>query len=117
MKGWPPESDILEFKGDSINWFNTFIIPQEANTTKVAVPDAATTWHHYKAILRKVNATDIDIYYYFDDQLTGVHRCNFMNKPLWIIINLQMEGSSGMPGPQAETNYYVKKILVRRSKH
>jgi beta-glucanase (GH16 family) len=117
VKGWPPESDILEFKGDSINWYNTFMVPNEANTTKVAVPDAATTWHHYKAILKKVNATDIDIYYYLDNQLRGVHRCNFMNKPMWIIINLQMEGSSGMPGPQGETDYYVKDVLVRRSKH
>jgi beta-glucanase (GH16 family) len=116
VNGWPPESDILEFKGDSINWQNTFIVPSEANTTKVAVPDAATTWHHYKAVLKKVNATEIDIHYYLDHKLTGVHRCNFMNKPMWIIINLQMEGSSGGPGPVGETNYYIKEVLVKRSR-
>lgn len=116
VNGWPPESDILEYKGDSINWYNTFIVPNEANTTKVAVADAATAWHHYKAILKKVNDTDIDIYYYLDNRLTGVHRCNFMNKPMWIIINLQMEGSSRGPGPVAETNYYIKDVLVRRSR-
>jgi hypothetical protein len=116
VKGWPPESDILEFKGDSINWMNTFITPRDITTKKIAIADAATNWHHYKAILKKVNDTDIDIHYYFDQQEVAVHRCNFMNKPLWIIINLQMEGSSGGPGPVAVTDYYIKDILVRRSK-
>lgn len=116
VKGWPPETDILEFKGDSLNWQNTFIVPNKANTAKQAIPDAATQWHHYKAVLKKVNATDIDIYYYLDNQLTGVHRCNFMNKPMWLIINLQMEGSSGGPGPQTDTDYFIKEVLVRRSR-
>ena len=114
-KGWPPESDILEFKGDDVNWHNTFITPANVNTTKVTIKDAATAWHHYKALLKKVNETDIDIYYYVDHKLSSVHRGNFMNKPLWIIINLQMEGSSGAPGPTTETNYYIKDILVKRS--
>ena len=115
-KGWPPETDILEFKGDSLNWQNTFIIPHQASTIKVAVPDAQTVWHHYKAVLKKVNATEIDLEYYFDHKPTGVHRCNFMNKPMWLIINLQMEGSSGEPGPKTETNYYSRGVLVRRAK-
>jgi beta-glucanase (GH16 family) len=116
VKGWPPETDILEFKGDSINWMNTFHTPSDINTKKIAIADAATNWHHYKTILKKVNDSDIDIYYYLDQQEVAVHRCAFMNKPLWIIINLQMEGSSGGPGPTKDTNYFVKDILVRRSK-
>lgn len=116
VRGWPPESDILEFKGDDTNWQNTFITPRQITTTKISVPDAATVWHHYKALLIRVNHTDIDIHYFIDDQLTGVHRANFMNQPLWIIINLQMEGSSGAPGPAGATEYYVKNIVVRRSR-
>jgi hypothetical protein len=114
--GWPPESDILEFKGDDVNWHNTFITPTNVNTTKITIKDAATSWHHYKAILKKVNETEVDISYYVDNKLSSVHRGNFMNKPLWIIINLQMEGSSGGPGPVTESNYYIKDILVRRIK-
>ena len=79
--GWPPESDILEFKGDNVNWQNTFITPHDINTTKITVVNAATGWHHYKALLKKVNETDVDIYYYVDNKLSSVHRGNFMNKP------------------------------------
>jgi beta-glucanase (GH16 family) len=116
VKGWPPESDILEYKGDNVNWQNTFITPSNINTTKIIMADANTKWHHYKAVLKKVNTTEVDIYYYIDQKLTGVHRGNFMNKPLWIIINLQMEGSAGEPGPTADTDYYIKDILVKRSR-
>lgn len=115
VKSWPPECDILEYKGDSINWMNTFITRSQIITKKVAIPDAATNWHHYKAVLKKVNDTDIDIHYYIDQQPVAVHRCNFVNKPLWIIINLQMEGSSGGPGPTTDCDYYIKDILVKRS--
>jgi hypothetical protein len=114
---WPPESDILEFKGDDTNWQNTFITPKAVTTLKTKIPGADISWHSYKAILQKVNATDIDIYYYIDNRQTAVHRCNFMNEPMWLIINLQMEGSSGSPGPTGTTSYYIKDILVRRSHH
>ncbi|MFT3823580.1 MAG: family 16 glycosylhydrolase [Chitinophagaceae bacterium] len=117
VKGWPPELDILEFKGDSLNWQNSFITPQQVSTIKTALPDALKKWHHYKAVLKRVDEKDLDIFYYVDNRQTGVHRCNFTNKPLWIIINLQMEGSAGSPGPQTSTEYYIKDILVRRLKN
>jgi galactan endo-beta-1,3-galactanase len=116
VHGWPPESDIVEFKGDSLNWQNTFITPVQVTTKKVAIPDAAEQWHHYKAILKKAGPADIDIYYYVDHKLTAVHRANFMNKPLWIIINLQMEGSAEGVGPSTDTHYYLRDVLVRRNK-
>jgi len=112
---WPPESDILEFKGDDTNWQNTFITPKAVTTVKTKIPDADKQWHGYKAILKKVNAADIDISYYIDNKLTSVHRCNFMNESMWLIINLQMEGSSGSPGPAGTTSYYIKDVLVRRA--
>jgi hypothetical protein len=112
---WPPESDILEFKGNDTNWQNTFFTPDSVITVKTKIPDADTQWHGYKAVLQKVDATDIDISYYIDNQLTSVHRCNFMNEPMWLIINLQMEGSSGSPGPAGTTSYYIKDVLLRRA--
>lgn len=112
---WPPESDILEFKGDDTNWQNTFITPRAVTTVKTKIPGAANNWHAYKAVLQKLNATDIDISYYIDDKLRSVHRCNFMNEPMWLIINLQMEGSGGSPGPMGTTSYYARDVLVRRA--
>jgi hypothetical protein len=116
VDGWPPESDILEYKGDNINWQNTFITPTQVTTVKTAIETAQTEWHQYKAVLKKVNSVDVDIYYYVDGKFTGMHRCNFMNKPMWVIINLQMEGSSGNPGPEVATDYFIKNVVIKRGK-
>lgn len=113
---WPPESDILEFKDDSLNCQNTFIIANQASSIKTKLENPATDWHEYVAVLKKVTTEDIDIYYYINKKLTGIHCCNFMNKPMWIIINLQMEGSSGHPGPIEATDYYIKDNTVK-SRH
>lgn len=114
---WPPESDILEFKGDSRNWFNTY---RNANggwsntTVNVSSPGS---WHGYRAWITKANATDVDIHYYLDGNWVGRHRgANFVNQPLWIIINLQMEGSSGSPGPTAATYYRARNLYVGRTR-
>lgn len=114
VHSWPPEADILEYKGEAINWQNTFIVAGKAETIKTGIPDAHVNWHQYKAVLKKADKDNINIHYYIDGKPTGTHLCNFMNKPMWLIINLQMEGSSGSPGPREETDYFIKKVLVRR---
>ncbi|RAV29615.1 DUF2264 domain-containing protein [Sinomicrobium soli] len=116
VNGWPPESDILEFKGDTYNWQNTFITPGEVSTIKKNIPDAMETWHTYTAVLKRVDDTMLTIEYFIDGKKTGAHRANFTGKPLWLIINLQMEGSSGMPGPETDTFYYARKVTVQRAK-
>ncbi len=116
VDGWPPESDILEFKGDPYNWQNTFITPEEVSTIKKNIPSAMETWHTYTAILKRVNDENIAIEYFIDGKRTGTHRADFTGKPLWLIINLQMEGSSGSPGPGTETYYYAKNVTVQRSR-
>jgi hypothetical protein len=35
---------------------------------------------------------------------------------MWLIINLQMEGSSGSPGPTANTYYKARNIYVGRTR-
>lgn len=114
VNGWPPETDILEFKGDDVNWQNTFITPKNVATIKTRLTDADSVWHTYRACLRTINKTDIEIDYYIDGVKTGTHQANFTDKPLWLIINLQMEGSSGMPGPGVNTHYYIRNIIVKR---
>ena len=112
---WPPESDILEFKGDNRNWFNTFRTPSDVSSTIVPVSSPGG-WHSYRVWITKVSATDVDIHYYLDGAWRGVHRGNFVGKPMWIIVNLQMEGSAGSPGPSADTFYRARNVYVGRTR-
>jgi hypothetical protein len=110
---WPPESDILEYKGDPRNWFNTYDGGWENTIVGVSSPGS---WHNYRAWITKVNATDVDIHYYLDGNWVGRHRgSNFAGKPMNIIINLQMEGSSGSPGPTSDTFYRARNVYVGRT--
>ncbi|MCX2678677.1 DUF2264 domain-containing protein [Galbibacter sp. EGI 63066] len=114
VDGWPPESDILEFKGDAINWQNTFITPNNVTTIKRTLKDASDNWHTYSVKLKYIDDEHTSIIYYIDGEQTGIHYTNFTNKPLWLIINLQMEGSSGEPGPNSETSYFARNVTVKR---
>ncbi|KAF8999107.1 hypothetical protein BDQ17DRAFT_1428007 [Cyathus striatus] len=100
VNGWPPETDIGEWKGTDDNWFNTF------NTSSVVRSDLASwpadlSFHSLKAILTaEPNNADVKIQFYMDNALRATqYGQGFVGSPLWLIINLQMEGSSGSPGP------------------
>lgn len=109
---WPPESDILEYKGDARNWFNTYDGGWENTIVPVSTPGA---WHTYRAWITKVSATDVDIHYYLDGKWVGRHRgSNFVGKPMHIILNLQMEGASGS-GPTGDTYYRARNVYVGRT--
>ena len=113
---WPPESDILEFKGDTRNWFNTFRSASDVSSTVVTVSSPGS-WHEYRVWMTKVSATDVEIHYYLDGQWRAVHRAaGFVGKPLWLIINLQMEGSSGNAGPTADTFYRARNVYIGRTR-
>jgi beta-glucanase (GH16 family) len=114
---WPPESDILEFKGDTRNWFNTYRNASGAWSNTIVGVSAPGAWHGYRAWLTKVNATDVDIHYYLDGNWVGQHRgANFVGSPMWLILNLQMEGSSGAPGPTADTYYRARNVYMGRTR-
>ncbi|HEX6467998.1 MAG TPA: hypothetical protein VF069_02810 [Streptosporangiaceae bacterium] len=115
VNSWPPESDILEFKGNANNWFNTFRTSSDVDSTVVGVSSPGS-WHLYRAWITKVSATDVDIHYYLDGVWQAVHHARgFVGKPMWLIINLQMEGSSGSPGPTSDTLFRVRDIYVGRT--
>ena len=117
VNSWPPESDILEFKGDGRNWFNTYKNAGGGWSNTIVSVSNPGGWHGYRAWLTKVNATDIDIHYYLDGNWVGQHRgANFVNKPLWLIVNLQMEGSSGSPGPTSDTIYRARNVYMGRTR-
>jgi hypothetical protein len=111
--GWPPEIDILEYKGDAFNWFNTYDGGWE--TKKVRVADAPTAWHEYRCHLTKLDDTEVTVKFYLDGVLKAAHTgSNFVGEPFDLIVNLQMEGSSGSPGPTDPTYYYARNIVVQR---
>lgn len=114
VEGWPPETDILEFKGDAYNWQNTFITPENVTTIKKEITDAPTAWHQYKIRMQWLDQTHTSITYYIDNVQQGVHYTNFSNKPMWLIINLQMEGSAGKADGLKESSYFAKNICVKR---
>jgi hypothetical protein len=112
---WPPESDILEFKGSSVNWYNTFRSASDVSSTTIPVSSPGS-WHTYRAWMTMVNTTDVDIHYYLDGVWQTMHHATgFVGKPLWLIINLQMEGSSGSPGPGGDTLYHARNVYVGRT--
>jgi len=124
---WPPESDILEFKGSNVNWQNTADGPDWTNvgweTTKTVVSDANVNWHNYKVVMTRAKdrrgrwTNNVKCQYYIDGALKGTHTgTNFFNQTFNIIVNLQMEGSSGSPGPLTDTYYYARNIIVKRGK-
>ncbi|MFI6345426.1 family 16 glycosylhydrolase [Streptomyces sp. NPDC050560] len=113
---WPPESDILEFKGSATNWSNTYKNQNgDWSTTQTAVSNPAS-WHTYRAVLHKSSGTDVQIQYYVDGALKGTHTgAGFLGQPLWLIIDLQMEGSSGSPGPTGTTYFRAQNLYLARS--
>lgn len=114
---WPPESDILEFKGDGRNWFNTYKNASGGWSNTIVNVSNPGAWHGYRAWITKVNGSDVDIHYYLDGKWVGRHRgANFVGKPMWLIINLQMEGSSGSPGPSGPTYYRARNVYVGRDR-
>jgi galactan endo-beta-1,3-galactanase len=84
------------------------------STTTVGVSSPGV-WHGYRVWITKVSATDVEIHYYLDGTWRAAHRANFVGKPLWLIINLQMEGSSGAPGPESDTFYAARNVYVGRT--
>lgn len=111
---WPPESDFMEFKGSSTCWQNTYNGSwQNAKTT---VSSANTAWHAYRLVAVLENSTNVDFHYFIDGNLISEQTADtFVGSPCWLIVDYQMEGSSGSPGsgPTNTTFTYVSNIVVR----
>lgn len=115
VNSWPPESDIMEFKGNSNVWQNTFRTSSDVSSIVTPVSSPGN-WHEYRIWMTKSTATDVTIHYYIDGVWKGQHTGNFVGKPMYIIINMQMEGSSGSPGPTADTYLNVRNVYVGRTR-
>ena len=111
---WPPESDIMEYKGNNVNWQNTFRAWNDVSTITTSVYSPGS-WHEYRVWISKSSSSNVNIHYYIDGAWKGMHTANFVGKPMWLIINLQMEGSSGSSGPWGSTTMKARNIYVGRT--
>ncbi len=126
VDGWPPEVDLAEWKGSGKISFNTFNTSSQVAARDVAYPQS-DRFHAIRCVLWDENGRDVGVRFYMDGALvtTQVGR-GFTGKAmyLWVvlssvscwvvgrvthlcrnrIINLQMEGSSGSPGPDTGTS-------------
>ncbi|TRM60362.1 glycoside hydrolase family 16 protein [Schizophyllum amplum] len=111
--GWPPEVDIGEWKGTADNWYNTFNTSSEVKSNTVAWP-TDLSFHSLQAVLSaESNGVDIRVDFYKDDVLqTTQFAAGYVGKAMNLIINLQMEGSSGSPGPADGTTYAARNVEV-----
>lgn len=109
---WIAEMDVMEYKGTNTNHQNTY---DNGNwkTVKTTVNNPYD-WHTYKVYFNKTSSTQVNIHYYIDGNWKAMHKANFVGKPFWVIANLQMEGSSGSPGP-SYSPYYIDYIKIDRT--
>lgn len=100
VNSWPPEIDIAEWKGSGDISFNTFNSSSEVEAKDVEYT-SPTEFHAVKAELRDENGADVSVNFYLDGSLvTTQYAGGLVGEPLNLIIDLQMEGSSGSPGPE-----------------
>ncbi|KIJ25216.1 glycoside hydrolase family 16 protein, partial [Sphaerobolus stellatus SS14] len=110
VQGWPPE--VLRLIGTAQNWFNTF------NTSSIVKSDIVDwptdgNFHTLKAILTAADSVDVKIDFYLDNVLQATQiGAGFVGQAMWLIINLQMEGSSGSPGPTGTTTYMIRNVQL-----
>jgi|GEM_PF-619171 len=113
VNSWPPESDIMEFKGTSGCSQNTYNGSWQAKVTTVST--AGSAWHTYRVVACLENSTNVDFHYYIDGVMESEQTTTtFVGSPCWLIIDYQMEGSSGTPGPAYTTYTYATNIVVSR---
>ncbi|KAI1500399.1 concanavalin A-like lectin/glucanase domain-containing protein [Biscogniauxia marginata] len=110
VSGWPPEIDMAEWKGSGKISFNTFNTSSVLSWKDVTYPNP-DQFHSIKCEIRDVNQKDVSVKFYMDGSLiTTQVGGGYVGKPLYLIINLQMEGSSGSPGPTSDTLYQVRNL-------
>ncbi|EQB51801.1 glycoside hydrolase family 16 [Colletotrichum gloeosporioides Cg-14] len=110
VQGWPPEIDMAEWKGSGKISFNTFNTSSIVTAKDVNYPSPGN-FHSIKVETRDLNGKDVQAKFYMDGNLiTTQVGAGYFGKPM--IINLQMEGSSGSPGPSGSTEFQVRNLEV-----
>jgi galactan endo-beta-1,3-galactanase len=111
VNSWPPESDFMEFKGCDCCGGNTYDGSWQTQVTTVST--ASTAWHTYRLVAQLENSTNVDFHYYIDGVMEAEQTATtFVDAPCYVIVDFQMEGSSGSPGPSSNTYTYVSNIVI-----
>ncbi|KAH8706112.1 glycoside hydrolase family 16 protein [Phaeosphaeriaceae sp. PMI808] len=99
VSGWPPEVDMAEWKGSGKISFNTFNTSSSVQAKDVNYPNPSQ-WHDVKCQLKDNGGGIVQVKYWLDGvEVTTHYGKDYVGKELYLVINLQMEGSSGGPGP------------------
>jgi hypothetical protein len=107
----------MEFKGSATCWTNTYK-NQNGQWSSVGTSiSGPANWHTYTAYLTRIGTTsNVSIEYWIDGSKVSTQTGqNFVNEPLNLIIDLQMEGSSGTPGPTGNTVMKARNVTIQRS--
>lgn len=97
---WTSEVDIAEWKGSNTCWQNTYDGGWESlGTSSNGAVYKAHCWASPSS-----GASAVKVQLSINNTVKATHTgSNFLNKNFWLIRNLQMEGSSGSPGPASAT--------------
>jgi hypothetical protein len=99
VNGWPPEIDMAEWKGSGKISFNTFNTSSEVAAKDVAYPKPGE-WHEIRCQVRDHGGGAVQVKYWMDGtEVTTHYGKGYVGKELYLVVNLQMEGSSGGSGP------------------
>ncbi|CAG8724204.1 15566_t:CDS:2, partial [Dentiscutata heterogama] len=111
---WPPEVDILEFKGNTLNNFNIFINePHPAYSDQINITSPAN-WNTFCFYMNMINnSSNVNASLSLNNMQNITHTAeNYVGKQFWLVIDLQMEGSSGKDGPLTDTFYYIRNVNI-----
>ncbi|MFC4120533.1 glycoside hydrolase family 16 protein [Nonomuraea zeae] len=135
---WPPESDILEYVGDSTNLFNTWNQTSSGDEGEEQSDDVFVTrervsghnpdsWFKYRVWMTK-EGDDVLLDYYFNGEYVTTHRgVGWAGVPQRLILNLQMgswasgiepggPGWDDQPGPAGDTYFKARNVWVGRTR-
>ena len=99
------------------NWTNTYKNENGQWSSVGTTISGPANWHTYTAYLTRIGTTNnVSIEYWIDGSKVSTQTGqSFFNEPLNLIIDLQMEGSSGTPGPAGNTVMSARNVTIQRS--
>lgn len=114
VNGWPPEIDLAEWKGTGKVSFNTFNTSSAVAAQDFAYAAPATAWHTVLVELRaeQDGSTVRADFYVNKAHFATQYGAGMVGAPFWLIIDYQMLGSSGSPGPTGTTYFDVQYLSV-----
>jgi beta-glucanase (GH16 family) len=107
VAGWPPEIDMAEWKGDGKISFNTFNTSSAVQARDVEYKKP-NEWHDVECQIRDAGGGVVHVKFWLDGvEVATQYGRDYGGKEMYLVINLQMEGSSGEPGPRGSECFFL----------